>query len=253
MSVPSDVWFAGLHAVVQACQVVAGLIDDPAAPLDAASIAAVFRSVPPPGSLVEHLAVGRQLSLFAGQVVVRLHRRVHGHAPGVRCAFSLARHPFEIAADRYAYGPDLQVAFEQWLTAVLGALRTTRPRGVGERARRCLQERKAIPKAQDLAREFGCSAELLRRRFAEEAGESLASYRTRARVADAIRLLTTTDWKVEAIARDVGWLSKKDLYLHLKRATGLTPGQVRRTPAGTRDALIASLGAGRPDSLSPPS
>src|SRR4051812_1801763 len=234
MSAPSELWFAGLHAVVQACQVIAGFIEDPTVSLDAPPIAAVFRNVPPPESRLELLAIERQLALFAEQVVVRLHRRVHGHTTGVRCAFSLARYPFEMQSGRSPYGRHLEAAFEQWLATILSTLRTTRPQGVGARARRCLEERRAIPKAQDLAREFGCSAELLRRRFAEEAGESLASYRTRARVAVAIRLLTTTKWKVEAIARDVGWLSKKDLYLHLKRATGLTPGQIRRTSAGTR-------------------
>jgi AraC-like DNA-binding protein len=253
MSASSEVWFAALHALVEACQVIAGLIDDPAAPLEVRSIAALFRNVPPSESRIENLAVERQASLFAKQLAARLHQRVHGHAADARCAFSPASYPFEIDDGRYACGPDLEAAFARWLATVLGALRTTRPRRVGARALRTLEERRTIPKAGDLAREFGCSAELLRRRFVEETGESFVSYRTRARVVVAIRLLSTTTWKVEAIARDVGWLSKKDLYAHLKRATGLTPGQVRRTPADARDALIASLCVGRLDDVSPPS
>jgi len=223
--------------------VLAGVIEDPAAPVDAVRFAAAFRDLPAPASLVERLAVERQFEIFAEQAAARLHRRIHGHAPDVPCAYSRLHQPFRVDPAQ-AFGPlRLEAAFGMWLSTIINALRITRPRGVGARARRRLDERKITQAARDLAAEFGCSPSLLRRRFAEESGESLVRYRSRTRIVAAIRLLTTTDLKIEAIAREVGWMSKKDLYAHVKRATGLTPGDVRQSSADTIAMLLASLGA----------
>ena len=188
------------------------------------------------------LAVERQLSRFCEQVVTHLHRRIHGHAAGTPCAFEPARHSFDAESVRSG---QVDAAFAAWLSLVIGGLRASRPRGVAARTRRRLGGRHAVPKVRDLAAEFGCSAALLRRRFAEESGESLASYRLRSKVLAAIRLLRTTTLKIEAIAREVGWRSKKDLYYQMKRATGLTPAQVRRLTAEGVTALV-----NRPDAES---
>ena len=60
--------------------------------------------------------------------------------------------------------------------------------------------------------------------------------------AAAIERLRDTDWKVETVARQVGWKSKKDLYRALNRFAGLTPAAVRTLPHHEVDAIIARLG-----------
>src|SRR5262245_41153454 len=90
--VRSNAAFACLHTLVQRCQVIAGVIENPTARVDAVRFAAAFRDLPPPASLVERLAVERQLEIFADQAAARLHWRMHGHSADARCGFSRANH-----------------------------------------------------------------------------------------------------------------------------------------------------------------
>src|SRR5262249_33686378 len=119
----------------------------------------------------------------------------------------------------------------------LDALRTTRPKGVAGLARKRLWNQALTPKAREVATECACNPAVLRREFAEACGEPLRHHQIRTRLAKAVILLRSTDWKVEAIAREVGWASKKNLYFHLRRATGLTPAQVRLASEGTLTVL----------------
>jgi AraC-like DNA-binding protein len=47
---------------------------------------------------------------------------------------------------------------------------------------------------------------------------------------EALRQLRETDLKIEAVAIDVGYRSKKDFYRMVRVRLGCTPGQLRRQP-----------------------
>jgi AraC-like DNA-binding protein len=78
-----------------------------------------------------------------------------------------------------------------------------------------------------ISRHFGVSETRLRGLFADRTGMSVHQFLTQLRLRRAIELLATTDIKVEAIARLVGYRSKASLYRHLKESTNRLPRQIR--------------------------
>jgi AraC-like DNA-binding protein len=88
----------------------------------------------------------------------------------------------------------------------------------------------------DMVRESGKSANTLRRRLqASEGGFRLV--RQRALVDAATARLRDTDESVEEVAAELGYSDARSFRRFLKRATGLTPGQVRerRGSGGSED------------------
>jgi AraC-like DNA-binding protein len=77
--------------------------------------------------------------------------------------------------------------------------------------------------------------------FAADTGETPRQYRTRLRVATAVRRLRDTDEKIEAIARHVGWKSRKDLYRSIGQLTGLTPAGIRALSSADASQVIDLL------------
>ena len=63
--------------------------------------------------------------------------------------------------------------------------------------------------------------------FRERYGMSIHDYLTQRRVRAAVQALETSDAKVESVALDSGYRSKKDLYRVIKATTGLTPAKLR--------------------------
>jgi AraC-like DNA-binding protein len=92
-----------------------------------------------------------------------------------------------------------------------------------------------------LAKALGCGVATLRRRFAHDTGASIREFRSRAKLAAAIDRLRDTDWKIEAISRDVGWRSKKDLYRAMYNLAGMSPKQVRLLSDKELEALLRRL------------
>lgn len=69
----------------------------------------------------------------------------------------------------------------------------------------------------------------LRAAFVQLTGQRPHAYVRDRRVAAAAAMLTGTSTKVDAIARAVGWKSRKNFYRALASATGKRPGQFRRS------------------------
>jgi AraC-like DNA-binding protein len=78
-----------------------------------------------------------------------------------------------------------------------------------------------------IARELGARPAQLRRAVRREFGVSVRVYVERRRVEAALDLLGRTPMKVEAVAREVGYRSKKSLYRAIRVARGTTPGLIR--------------------------
>ena len=97
-----------------------------------------------------------------------------------------------------------------------------------------------------LARQAACSASVLHRRFLSRTGETLLQYQTRLRVIDAIPLIRQGGWKADAIARQVGWSQRKDLYRAMKDVTGMNiPGIRALSAAGAANLIDRLRGPGR--------
>ena len=90
----------------------------------------------------------------------------------------------------------------------------------------------SVSSVRELCAELGCGRASLDRAFREVFGRSAASYLRETRVKEALRLLRTTDNKVEAVAHLVGFKGKANLYRSIRQVTGLTPGQARRHQDG---------------------
>lgn len=106
------------------------------------------------------------------------------------------------------------------------------------RAQQYIREHFNQPLTPDrIARKLHVEPGILRRRFKAVEGMSLRQYQERLRVDAAVALLEDTDLKVEAVARQIGYASKKELYRLLRRHVGRTPQQIRmRRGAGERIA-----------------
>lgn len=210
-------------------------------------LASRFGAVPHPASYAEAALAMATLLQFTQGLGALIHRRVHAASPAGSCAFNPSTHftPVRIdPANPLTWKPG--EAMRAWARDFGHAFARAHQRPISERAKerlRCdLMQRRGVA---GLARDVGCSVAVLQRRFAEESGETPGRYRARMRTATAIQRLRDTDWKVEAVAREVGWKSKKDLYKWLDNLTGLTPTAIRALPATDVDRIVASLGDAR--------
>jgi methylphosphotriester-DNA--protein-cysteine methyltransferase len=78
-----------------------------------------------------------------------------------------------------------------------------------------------------LARRLGMHPVRLRRLCRELLGMSPRAYCQRTRVWQALKHLADSHEKVDAVALEFGWRSKKNFYRAVRAVTGLTPRQVR--------------------------
>jgi AraC-like DNA-binding protein len=94
---------------------------------------------------------------------------------------------------------------------------------------RLMAERFSSPLSiQQIAREVGIAPSTLRAQFARVRGRTPSAYLQEIRVRHALNLLRTSDITIEAVALQCGYDSASHLSRHIKRATGKTPGSLRR-------------------------
>lgn len=93
-----------------------------------------------------------------------------------------------------------------------------------------------------LASELGCSPTTLRREFRGWTGVPLRRYHHGLRAKAALQGLLASDLKIDALAEDLGYKSKKNMYRTLRASCGLTPRQIRRLAPEEVTALLANLG-----------
>ena len=79
-----------------------------------------------------------------------------------------------------------------------------------------------------LCRLFRCSRSRLELSFRSTYARTIHAYLTQRRTEAALNALRHSSTKIEVIAMETGYRSKKDFYRVVKTATGLTPRQVRR-------------------------
>lgn len=120
-------------------------------------------------------------------------------------------------------------AFHRWASRFGFELQTAHPQACAHGAEYYIkehyQDRLAI---DELAQHLRCSSGYLQRTFKDVTGFTLREYQAELRLREALRLLETSDLKIEAIAGDVGYRSKKDLYRVVQVRVGCTPLEFRK-------------------------
>lgn len=94
-----------------------------------------------------------------------------------------------------------------------------------------------------LARTVGCNRTDLERGFKVMLSSTVHEYLTTVRICITKTLLRTTHWKIDAIAREVGYSGKASLYMNFVRAVGMTPQMYRERwlPHPVEDGFIQRL------------
>jgi AraC-like DNA-binding protein len=167
------------------------------------------------------------------------HHRHHVAFPG-DCRFDarplLDRH-------RRDRSVDPRTALRHWIADYVAAFDRAHSIPLEARAVRALAARThARLDVKELAAELGCSPKALRRKFRAWTGIAIGPYHVGLRAKATVEGLLASDRKIDALAEDLGYKSKKNLYRTLKTACGLTPRQIRRLGPGELDELVRMLG-----------
>jgi AraC-like DNA-binding protein len=217
------------------CQVLVGLALDWSSPPEDVSLLSLFLPLSAPMSIAEQLAIASFLQGVLPHVARIIDSNFHAAvrsaccppgAPCTCCRFDRPLPPAELVAGWLAaFRHEFARAHD-----VLDRVRARLARPIG-----------GSSTISELAREFGMSRRVLERRFRARCDESMVSYRTRHRVLAAAELLGTTDLKIDAIARMVGWKNRKDLYRAFARLLGVSPAYFREQGANARRIAIEML------------
>jgi AraC-like DNA-binding protein len=187
--------------------------------------------LPRPHTPLETLTQKGLLLDLAVQFGYAAHKAFHSHAgPGDR---SSRRCGFQPAASLGEWPRDStrspSEAFHRWASRFGFELQTAHPQACVHGAEFYLkqhyEDRLAV---NELAQHLRCSPSYLQRTFKETTGFTLREYQAELRLGEVLRLLEGSDLKIEAIARDVGFRSKKDLYRVVQARVGCTPLEFRK-------------------------
>lgn len=125
-------------------------------------------------------------------------------------------------------------AFRRWSRRYAEAFREAHPMSCAREAEEFVKRHYNEPiAASTLAERLSCPATFLRRTFKQLTGRSLLEYQSELRLRAALRLLSESDLKMEAIAYEVGYRSKKDLYRVVQAHLHCTPLEYRQQMRGT--------------------
>jgi AraC-like DNA-binding protein len=188
-----------------------------------AFLRALANSLPEAKSPAETLILRSLLFEFAAQAGDTMHNRVHAVGHDKRCSFV----PVVLLEPLWKYRTVEPVtAFRQWLDTYWAGLNHAHPVSAAGRVAQLL--RRDYRRQWDmttLARQVHVTPSSLTRAFKREYGRSMFEYQRDVRAVEALRRVR--DMKVEAVALEVGYRSKKNLYALLSRATGISPTAFR--------------------------
>jgi AraC-like DNA-binding protein len=197
--------------------------------------------LPAPRTPLETLTQKGLLLDLAIQFGYAAHKAFHRHAgPSDR---SSRRCGFRPAATLDEWPRDMSrsptEAFHRWASRFAFELQSAHPQACVHGAEHYLKQHYRDRLAVDaLAQRLRCSPAYLQRTFKDITGFTLREYQAELRLREALRLLQTSDLKIEAIAGDVGYRSKKDLYRVVQARVGCTPLEFRKRQAGKQLAVV---------------
>jgi AraC-like DNA-binding protein len=161
------------------------------------------------------------------QFVFRFGQTFHDQFHDSRtCRFAPSAVAERVWLDDAASGAGL---LERWADRFFAEFNRVHPLSAGERAARLIQQQYREPcHVRDMATELCVKATHLARSFRRHLGMSPKEYQQMLRIAEAVEQLHAG--KVEAVALQVGFKSRKDFNRGFARLTGLTPAQFKRLP-----------------------
>lgn len=169
---------------------------------------------------------GAVLSTILIDVCSRVVQLLHEQNPPTRCSCdaTIWSHVGRFGQWRE---PDPRIAFRDWVQVYFAGLGQSHPTDIAVRAAHAIRREPARSWTIDLlADAVGGKAAALRREFQARFGLRPSAYVHLVRVTRAISLLRGPT-KVEAVAWEVGYKSKKDLYAALSRWADATPTELR--------------------------
>jgi AraC-like DNA-binding protein len=224
------------------CQAVAGAFIETDAQQLRSQIHAFIGRVPEPATIFETHVLRLTLFELAAWGAGTAHHRYHTVFPG-DCGFDATT-----LLDRHwqARTGDPRAALACWIDDYVASFDATHVVPLGARGVRALATRThARLDVTELATELGCSSSELRREFRAWTGTAIGRYHVGLRAKAMLEGLIASDGKIDALAEDLGYKSKKNLYRTLRSACMLTPKQVRHLGPGQVDELVRRLSDSR--------
>jgi AraC family transcriptional regulator len=139
-----------------------------------------------------------------------------------------------LAFHRYLAGGPSQTGVEDRILEIVGEMAGADPPARHEppvwlrRTREALDDSSDIQSVRDLAARVGVHPVSLTRAFRRHYGIPVSTYRRRERLRRAAREIERTDGDLTGIAHASGFSDQPHMCREVRRATGLTPGELRR-------------------------
>jgi AraC-like DNA-binding protein len=138
--------------------------------------------------------------------------------------------------------PDARIGFRQWTQTFLSLYAQHHPLCVACVAAKMIRQSPADKwRIATLARVAESTPSALTRRFRTEFRIGIRDYQHIVRLSVALPRLARSDDKIEAIAMEVGYQSKKGFYHALDKWLHVTPSRVRHAPVVEQQDLIERL------------
>ncbi len=228
-----------MHIVCQELQCVAGRIafheHDGGGAFAAREL---ISRIPEPVTPIEDQLLRGMLTDVSVRWAANAHRRAHGGAK-VSCGFREDVHTHYAWAVEGGACPSAKAAFEEWAAGYFRALRRVHPVPIEQAAEWIVEHSRGRVDDRLVARAVGVHVVVLRREFKSAYGVSVHAYLQRARLADAIRLLSDHSHDVRSALYGAGWRSPKSLYNAAVRVTGQSVAELRHCPHDQRERCTA--------------
>jgi AraC-like DNA-binding protein len=217
---------AWLETVVQTLQVAVGAtlrgnvveVND--------TLGRIIRAIPAPQTPGDQIMFRNLLLEFGWRAAYQIHALAHGRRPA-SFAFRRESSVFDAFAERR---DDARGALLHWLESFTRELVRSHVKEEASRAAEIIRAEYEKPvTAAALAPRVGVSVVQLERFFRVQFGLSLRDYREHARIVTALQDLDRIDTnKIEAVALQVGYQSKKNFYRAFETVMGMTPAAFRQ-------------------------
>mgnify|MGYP001262292684 CR=1 FL=1 len=246
MSLPGETQTAGdnvrhdwFQKTVRECQVYIGralLMDDYRELHDAALELAA--ALPDPRSREEDLVLRGVLIGVAAKWGQLMHGAAHaGRDDRCRFEYSASLGCFW----RDAHQPAKRL-FRLWADDLSEALAAAHPVSCSQQAAVAIRADYAKAwSVTELAALVGVTPSRLSRAFVREHGFAVPEFQRRVRLLNALERIDQNRVKIETVALQVGYRSKKNFYRAFVRLTGLTPTRFRQLTRGGRNEVIDSV------------
>ena len=193
----------------------------------------IVQRLPSPVTPYERLLLRSMLWESAARLGDAVHRSAHT-THRTRCTL---KHESILLQSFSETTADPREAFERWTTTFFGEFRSVHPPSKVELVARMIRERHDRPlDIVDLASKVRLRPGSLRRAFQTAFGRTPKEYQNDLRVLSALERIGSE--KVDAVALEAGYRSKKNFYRMFKSLTGLTPSAFRRLPKHEQNSVV---------------